>query len=84
MTNSIYDDRHQKICIWLQTKRKESGKSLRALEEDIANLNWHLNLDHTVLNRIEKAQRKLELIEFLAITKCLGVDPKDGIDTLNI
>ena len=41
-----------------------------------------LNVRHTWIGKIEQAERRLDLLEYLRLCEALGVDPHEGLDLL--
>lgn len=63
---SIYDQEHIFLREWLIEKRKAANLTQRQLAEK-------LEVVHSLVGKIEKGERRLDLIEFLSYCDGLGV-----------
>jgi transcriptional regulator with XRE-family HTH domain len=55
---------------WLINKRKEAGLTQRQLAE-------RLEVVHSLIGKVEKGERRLDVIEFITYCKALNADPNE-------
>lgn len=67
-TTSLHDDAYKTFVRALVKRRKASGLSQQALADQ---LGWQ----QSIVAKIETAQRRLDVIEFLRLTTVIGTDP---------
>lgn len=72
---SIHSEKSIKMRAMLRKERK--SRKLRQI--DVANA---LGVYRTFVTKYEKGERRLDLVEFLAVAKAIGFDPHAFIDTL--
>ena len=72
MKTSVYSPHYDKLRLWLKAHREDKSLSLREVSDK-----WGKH--HSILGKIEKAGRKIELVEFIELCQVLGVDPHEGI-----
>jgi transcriptional regulator with XRE-family HTH domain len=68
MQKSIYTRQHQRLCELLTEARKSAGLT----QADIAE---RLGKPQSFVSKYEGGERRLDVIEFLAVTEAIGVDP---------
>lgn len=71
MKTSVYSNEYEALRTWLVAARSSSGLTLRELAD-------RMDINHSVLGKIEKGGRKLDAIEFMKYCQALGVKPADG------
>jgi transcriptional regulator with XRE-family HTH domain len=67
MQKSIYTRQHQRLCELLTEARKSAGLT----QADIAE---RLGKPQSFVSKYEGGERRLDVIEFLAVTEAIGVD----------
>jgi len=72
MIKSINTEKYQKLLNWLKTARLNKGLSVRELA---------LIIDEPFqfISKIETAQRKLNIHEYVQYCKALDLDPTEGL-----
>jgi|TARA_R110002072_G_scaffold63690_1_gene158169 transcriptional regulator with XRE-family HTH domain len=72
MIKSINTEKYQKLLNWLKEERLNKGLSVRELA---------LIIDEPFqfVSKIETAQRKLNIHEYVQYCKALGLDPAEGL-----
>jgi transcriptional regulator with XRE-family HTH domain len=70
--NSVENDA---LCTFLKDSRKQSGHTMRSLGDV-------LNVPHTVIGKIEKKDRRLDVVELLRYCQAINVDPLDAMRVL--
>lgn len=60
---------------WLKTAREEQCLSMRDLAAK-------LNQPHSFIGKVETAERRLDVYEFVQYCKVLNLDPNEGIGYL--
>lgn len=75
MLKSIHSPAQQVFCSLLRDERKKAGLSQNLLAE-------RLNKPQSFVAKVEKGERRLDLLEFLAISSALGADPVNIIRKL--
>ena len=68
MTESVYTARYRRLRELLVAARKDKGLSQAALAEELGRL-------QTFVSKYERGERRLDVIEFLDVTRALGIDP---------
>lgn len=76
MQKTISNVKYQKLLKWLKTARNERGLSMR----DLALL---LDEPHSFIGKVETAERRLDVREFVEYCQVLGLDPIEGISILS-
>lgn len=64
---TIYSTEHDRLCQWLVARKEERQVSLRELAEV---LDW----PRAIVGKIFKGDRRLDVIEYLAVCDVLGAD----------
>lgn len=75
MEKSITNSKNQKLLAWLKEARESQGLSMRDFAE-------RLEKPHSFVGKIETAERRLDVAEFVAYCEALGLDPHEGIRLL--
>ena len=75
VTKSVFTGRYKRLLSLLVSAREDAGLSQRALSEK-------LKKAPTYVSKYERGERRLDVIEFLEITKALNVDPLEIIRKL--
>ena len=65
---SIYDTEHQQLITWLIAKRKSRDLTQRQLAEK-------LDVIHSLVGKVEKGERRLDVVEFAKYCAALDTDP---------
>lgn len=73
MKPSSHDPEYEKLRAWLKQRREDSGLSLRAIGE-------RLGRDFSILAKIERARRKVDLVEYVEYCLEIGADPCEGVE----
>lgn len=68
MTKSIYSERLEVLCTLLAEARMEAGLTQRQLAKK-------LNRPHSYVAKIEIGERRLDVVEFIALCEGLDIDP---------
>lgn len=76
MERSLYSKSYDKLREWLKNSREsQDGLTIRVLSE-------RLGIHHSIVGKIEKGDRKLDVIEFVHYCEALGVEPEAGIQLI--
>lgn len=75
MHKTIYSDTYRRLIAWLKACRKSRKISMRAVAKE-------LGVAHTWVNKVEQAERRLDIAEYVRLCKVLKIDPHDGLDLL--
>lgn len=67
MLKSIHSPEYQLVLTKLASMRKEAGLTQRALAK-------RLNREYSFVWRIEKGERRLDVVEFYRVCQALGVE----------
>lgn len=70
MPKSIFTGEHQVLVEVLVAARKRAGMTQTDLADKIGK-------DQTFISIIERSQRRVDVLEFCAIARALGVDPEN-------
>ncbi|MDD3276796.1 MAG: helix-turn-helix transcriptional regulator [Kiritimatiellales bacterium] len=68
MRKTIHSPASQIFCSLLREERQNAGLSQNMLAEK-------LNRPQSFVAKIEKGERRVDLVEFLTITHAMGIDP---------
>ncbi len=68
MTQSVYTSRYQRLRELLVEARGSRKLSQAALAEKLGRL-------QTFVSKYERGERRLDVVEFLEVSRALGVDP---------
>ena len=77
MTKSVFTDRYRLFLHLLIQERKDKGITQVQLAEK-------LQKPQSYVSKYENGERRLDVIEFLDIAECLGIDPAEFIKKLNV
>jgi len=72
---TISSDKYLALLSWLKQERERSGLSMR----DIATL---IDEPHSWIGKIETAERRLDIFEYVKYCEALGVKPEKGLKLL--
>jgi transcriptional regulator with XRE-family HTH domain len=68
MRKSIYSERHERFCALLKAARKEAGLTQKQVAK-------RLRAYPSYVSRYERGDRRLDVVEFLAVAEALGLEP---------
>lgn len=68
MSKSAFSDAHQILVEQLTAARKQSGLK----QEELAAL---IGKDQSYISNIERGQRRVDVLEFVALSRAMNVDP---------
>jgi len=72
MEKTIHNVAYQELIAWLKSCREKKGLSMR----ELAIL---LDVSHSWVAKVEQLERRLDILEYVRLCKCLRVDPEKGI-----
>lgn len=75
MTYSNTTDEMQTLREWLLREREARGLSMR----DLA---IKLDKPHTYVHKVERGERRLDVVEYIWYCKALELKPSDGLDLI--
>lgn len=75
MQKAIYSKQYRRLVEWLKTARESRGWSMRDLGERI-------DEPHSLVQKVESMERRLDAFELVQYCRALEVDPHDGLDLL--
>jgi len=75
MRKTIYTGEYQALVLWLRAQRAARGMTMRDLAEI-------LDVPHSFIGKVETRERRIDLVEFIAICRALSVSPHDGLDVV--
>ena len=75
MRKTIYTGEYQALVLWLRAQRVARGMTMR----DLAVL---LDVPHSFIGKVETRERRIDLIEFVAICRALSMSPHDGLNVV--
>ena len=70
---SIYDPEQVILREWLIKKRKEANFTQRELAAE-------LDVIHSLVGKVEKGERRLEVMEFIQYCRAMNADPNELIN----
>lgn len=72
MKTTLDSKQYQDLRTWLKEARLQKGLSLRELGR-------LAGVDFSLIGKIEKGRRYIDIVEFVNYCKILGIDPHHGI-----
>lgn len=72
MHKTITSEKYRRLLAWLKSERERQGLSTRDLAEK-------LDVPHSFVGKIETAERRLDLLEYVEYCEALGAKPEDGL-----
>ncbi|MBC8210084.1 MAG: helix-turn-helix transcriptional regulator [Gammaproteobacteria bacterium] len=75
MQKTISSDKYLSLLSWLKDARMKNNLSMR----DLA---IKLDTPHSFIGKIETAERRLDIYEYVIYCEALGLDPKKGLDII--
>ena len=72
MNKTIHSDGYRVLVTWLKYSRHQKGLSMRELAEK-------LDVPHSWVGKVEQMERRLDIIEYIRLCQCIGIDPVDGV-----
>jgi transcriptional regulator with XRE-family HTH domain len=75
MRKTITNAKYLRLLDWLKKARIERGMTIRDLGE-------RLKRPSSYVTKVEQAERRLDIYEYVVYCEALGVDPHAGIDLL--
>lgn len=75
MIKYINHPKYENLIAWLKQSRKARGLTVRELGELI-------DESHQFVNKVETAQRRLNVFEFVQYCEALNIDPLEGLSLL--
>ncbi|MFT4089611.1 MAG: helix-turn-helix transcriptional regulator [Asticcacaulis sp.] len=75
MSKTVFSGAHKHLVRTLKDARKKSGLKQEELAE-------RLGRERTMISLIETGQRRVDVLEFYAIAKALGMEPRELFDEL--
>ncbi len=72
MKKTITNVKYQKLLEWLKSARNEQGLSMRDLAV-------RLDEPHSFIGKVETAERRLDVREYVEYCQALKLDPQVGI-----
>ncbi|MBD8546061.1 helix-turn-helix transcriptional regulator [Sphingomonas sp. CFBP 8760] len=76
MSKSAFTDAHRVMVAIMAQTRRDVGLH----QAELAQL---IGKDQSFISNIERGQRRVDIIEFIAITRAMGVDPVDIFRRIN-
>lgn len=77
MEKSIHAPAYRNLIAWLKSCREKEGISMRELAEQ-------LEVSHSWIAKVEQLERRLDVLEYVRLCKCLRIDPGKGISMLKV
>ena len=76
MQKAISSQKYARLIRWLCDARNDQNMSMRDLAE-------RLDVPHTLVQKVESLERRLDVWEYCEYCRALGLDPAAGIDLLS-
>lgn len=76
MLKSIHTPEGARLLSWLKSQREAKDLTMR----DLGGL---LNVPHSFVGKVERAERRLDVVEYVAYCKALGVSPIEGLKAID-
>jgi transcriptional regulator with XRE-family HTH domain len=77
MIKSIHSTQYQILISWLKDAREAQGLTMRDLAKK-------LEVPHSFVGKVEQCERRIDVVEYMAYCRALGLSPVDGIEFLLI
>lgn len=75
MEKTLHSGRYKQLVNWLKHERETQGLTIR----DLA---LKLRVPHSLVGKIEQAERRLDVIEYVEYCKALDLSPAEGLDVV--
>lgn len=75
MKKTISSEEYLNLINWLSAARVSQGIGMRVLAE-------RLDVPHSVVQKIESLERRLDVFEYVKYCNALGIDPREGLKIL--
>ena len=75
MQKTISSDKYLSLLAWLRKARERKGLSMRELAREIGQ-------PHSWIGKIETAERRLDVLEYVRYCQALELKPEDGLKYL--
>jgi transcriptional regulator with XRE-family HTH domain len=75
VTDSVFSDDYNRFREMLVQSRKDAGMTQVHVAES-------LSKPQSFVSKYERGERRLDVVEFIAVAKVLGIDPKRVVDDL--
>ncbi|MEI6787195.1 MAG: helix-turn-helix transcriptional regulator [bacterium] len=72
---TIYSPAYRALINWLRTSRKAQGVSMREL-------GIRMRMPHSWIGKVETGERRLDVEEFVRISRALEIDTNQGLSIL--
>lgn len=72
MQKSVHSEQYKKVLDWLISARKDAGLTQQQVADQ-------LGKPQSFVAKYEGGERRLDIVEFVEISRVLGVDPKEAI-----
>ncbi len=72
MQKSVHSEQYKKVLDWLIAARKDAGLTQQQVADQ-------LGKPQSFVAKYEGGERRLDIVELVAIAKVLGVDPEGAI-----
>ncbi len=75
MIKSITSQKYKRLIQWLAEARAVRGYSMRDLSDILGE-------PHSLVQKVESLERRLDVFEYVQYCKALDIDPKQGLEFL--
>jgi len=72
MLKSITSEKYIALIAWLKDAREQKNLTMRDLAKK-------LDEPHSFIGKIESAERRLDVYEYVVYCEALGIDPAEGL-----
>lgn len=76
MTKSVFSDRYSQFLAIIVQARKDKGLT----QTDLAN---RLGKPQSYISKIERGERRVDVVELIDLSLAIGIDPRKIIDTIS-
>ena len=76
MHKSIYTQQHKRLCELLIEARKKASLTQTQIAE-------RLGKPQSFVAKYEGGERRLDVVEFLAVTRAIGIDPEEVLRSVS-
>ena len=72
MQKSVHSEQYKKVLDWLIAARKDAGLTQQQVADQ-------LGKPQSFVAKYEGGERRLDIVDFVEISRVVGVDPKEAI-----
>ena len=75
MNKTVYNQGYRLLLAWLRMQRKDRKLTMRMVASA-------LGVAHSWIGKVEQGERRLDVLEYMAMCEVIGCDPHAGLEVL--